>query len=580
MTNRSFNRLADLLPSRRQQQPARPSQSPAGDSAALAPLTADELDSAGVLVLPPTGNAAAASRARQPWRAWLWPALLMLLAFTSTVLLRGSNMNRAFDIFVDEGVYLSLSKSVASTLRPITYLTNFTSDLGTFYLHPPAFFYIEAAFINLVQPDGNTVQQIHAVRWVNVLIAGLSATVLFLLGRNIAGTVAGIITALIFAIDPWVIRIDSRNLIETSASFWIVLGYCLLVYYIRRPQLTWLAVGSGVAWGLAALSKDPTVLLTLLPLGICFVLGWAIPRRTALLVGSIVCLEYALYVLVVTLAGDLPQFLFQKTQGLGRFAGDRTSGFFLAGGGPSFIEAIAINVGQYATTYALIGFGVVAVGLLLYLGGKVNRLIAVWTASAYLFHAFNIVAGTNEEHYFYYLVIPAIVASTTSVVQSLRLPRLSRKLHRSLLVASAAVLALMAVWSGANYMLRSVTPDNAQENLIAFIENNVPQGSRIATTALSSQWLLHDSMFTTGRWGTVASVCSNRTDYVVISSKLVETGHDIATPELYDWLKQTAAPVFVFQGPSTGELSMYQVAPQACASVPASDETGPKAAQP
>ncbi len=104
----------------------------------------------------------------------------------------------------------------------------------------------------------------------------------------------------------------------------------------------------------------------------------------------------------------------------------------------------------------------IAIGLLVYLGGNANRLIAVWTACAYLFHAFNIVAGTNEEHYFYYLVIPAILASAVSVVQALCLPRLGQTLYRPLLALSTAVVASMIVWSGSAWLLRSVTPDNGQ----------------------------------------------------------------------------------------------------------------------
>ena len=324
MTNKQYNRLDPMLPARRDACDAgagrldgRRGAGATGGRAARPPRCVE-----------PRASAAALSYTRRPVTVWLWLALLLFVAFISTVLLRGSNMNRAFDIFVDEGVYLSLSQSVTEGLRPSTYLTNFTSDVGPFYLHPPAFFYTEAAFLDLLQPGGNMVQQIYAARWVNVLFAGLTAMLLFLLGRNVAGTVAGIAAALIFAADPWVIRIDSRNLIETSATFWIVLGYCLLVYYIRRPRSTWLAIGAGLAFGIAALSKDPTVFLTLLPLAICFTLGWAIPRRIALLVASITCLVYAVYVLAVTLAGDLPLFLFQKSGGVRRLAGEFDQRFF------------------------------------------------------------------------------------------------------------------------------------------------------------------------------------------------------------------------------------------------------------
>ena len=54
----------------------------------------------------------------------------------------------------------------------------------------------------LLQPGGDVVQRILYRPWVNVLFTGLTAMLLFLLGRNVAGTVAGIAAALIFAADP------------------------------------------------------------------------------------------------------------------------------------------------------------------------------------------------------------------------------------------------------------------------------------------------------------------------------------------------------------------------------------------
>jgi hypothetical protein len=373
--------------------------------------------------------------------------------------LRAIYLARSFDIFYDELIYLRISETVAQGLG-VKYYTS------PFYLHPPLFFLIEGAYLRLSAPLGTVIEHVYATRYLNSIFAGLSAVLLFLIGRRVAGKWAGLVTAGVFALDPFMIRINSRNLRETVAMFWVLVGYYLMAGALNtRPEYevtgldvihTWATrakatvrkprhaatdgkrpaadspyatqqldtraaltaapgaritqalgwrladlcapaatpggwpriLGIGGAFGLALLTKEPTALLTLLPLAICFVLGWAVTRRTSALIGITTLLIYAIYPIYVFAFGDVNQFLLQKFSGLSRFTDAVQESGFNQHGGPSFAEAIVRNLNQFATTYFLLASGIVAIGVLLLLAGSLSRLVAIWANSADVLKAF------------------------------------------------------------------------------------------------------------------------------------------------------------------------------------------------
>ena len=70
---------------------------------------------------------------------WAVALLLGLLAFA----LRVVNLGRSWDIFVDEIIYFRISQSVARG-QGVEFLGN------DFYLHPPGFFYLQAAYMKVL----------------------------------------------------------------------------------------------------------------------------------------------------------------------------------------------------------------------------------------------------------------------------------------------------------------------------------------------------------------------------------------------------------------------------------------------
>ncbi len=517
------------------------------------------------------------------------PAVGLLTLFALlTHALRAVNLTDAFDIHVDEVIYYGISQNMADHFR----LAFFG---GPFYLHPPAFFLWEAAYIKLFQPAGDVIHQVYAVRPVNLVFAGVSAALLFLIGRKAVGWHAGLAAAGIFALDPFVIRMNSVNLLDTSAIAWVLVGHYLILHVPvrdldgegRRWRLPWHAVAAGAGYGLALLTKEQTAPLTLLPLGVCFTLNWALPRRTSMLIGTTTLATYAIYPATIAAMGDWENFQQQKLDGLARFVGLIHETGFKQTGGPSFVQAIVSNLDQYATTYTLIGSGVIAIYVLLLVGDTRARLLATWTGSAYALLAFSLAHGTLEEQFFYFLVVPSIMGTTAAALLLVQIPvdahlvclpaigggsrwlnrtwaskqtrflALWHRLRRPALVLIAGAGLVFLGWSGNIWARVHFTPDNGYERLATFFAQQVPDRSRVAVTSTSAAIILTDAV--QGKVVSPDELVATGADYLELSTKNVENNYGEPSPEFNAWIVEHGQPVFSFRGRSYGTLIVYYV---------------------
>src|SRR6266498_1976121 len=292
----------------------------------------------------------------------LWIAVILVGAITFS--LRAVNLGRSFEVFIDEFTYLVISQSVARNLHVVLYG-------HPFYLHPPAYFFMEAAFLKVFQPGGDTIHTIYATRFINVIISSISSVLLFLIARRARGWLSGIVVAVLFGLNSFVIKIDSLNMLEASAIGFIISGYWILVSamqnsgedswslfwvpemiqkYFSRPSSkrrrshkkrknskdtkvarvtfvqeplenlpSWRLGLVGLFFGLALLVKESTAFLTLVPLIVCFVLKWVVQRRDAVVIGLVSVLIYSVYPLGVFWSGDWTTYSHQKFRGILRF---------------------------------------------------------------------------------------------------------------------------------------------------------------------------------------------------------------------------------------------------------------------
>ena len=73
------------------------------------------------------------------------------------------------------------------------------------------------------------------MRVLNALLAGATAAVLVLLAARAGSLRAGLVSGLLFALDPFCIRQNDRVLLETAMLLWVLLGYLVLAPLAQCP---------------------------------------------------------------------------------------------------------------------------------------------------------------------------------------------------------------------------------------------------------------------------------------------------------------------------------------------------------
>lgn len=501
-----------------------------------------------------------------PTQRYLFWSALALVAFL-TLLLRVVHLGQSYDIHGDEWIYLHISENVADH-HGLRFFDR------PFFLHPPAFFFFEAAYLKLFQPSSsNIIEKIYAVRHVNAVFAALSAAALLSIGRAVAGWAGGLAAASMFALDPFVTRMNSLNLLDTSAVFWVLLGYSLVLPAVARPgvgepqrRLTLQrGIAAGLAFGVALLTKDMTIFLSVLPLALCFVLRWSLRRQDVVLVVAVTTITYLQYLLAVVAVGQWQDFMASKSHGLLRFAGLVQVTGFNQTGGPSFLQAIVNNLSQYVTTYAFIGCGVVACSLLVVLGGARNRLVAAFTVSAYALLGYSILQGTLEEQFFYFLIVPSILATAVAITQVLVAHviigwKIGVRPHRAAVLVTVIAGIVFFSWSSAVWGRVHFTPDNGYERLLIYLDHNLPKQSDLTISSLTAYYLLggrYQVNYLEPTQRLRAAETSGQ--YLQISTQQIENNYGAITPGDYVWLASHGERVFVFEGRSLGTLAVYRL---------------------
>ena len=504
----------------------------------------------------------------QTWGIWAAVMFIGVVTFT----LRAVRLDVSWDIFVDEISYLRISQSVAQGAGMKLY-----GD--AFYLHPPAYFFLESVFIKLFPPTGDLIHQIYDVRYLNAALAALSAVALFGIGRRLAGPLVGFAAATIFALEPYMIKMNSRNYLDTSAMLWVVLGYYVLFSVAteetRRLPL-WRVPVAGFFFGLALLTKDMVAFSTMLPLAVCFFAGWAMPRSQSMLVGICALLTYLPYPIVVYAIGDWNDFAYQKLRGASRLAGFIHETGFNQKGGPSLLAAIFANLREFVTTYILLATGGLSILILFFFfGGAAKRLLLAWTASTYALLMYIVVLGTLEEQFFYFLVVPSILATTVTVSlilevgshegprvawQGRRAGRQRAHMRRALLTVTALSAAAFCLWTCYVWIQVHSQPDNGYERVVTYLKG-VPEEYSVGVSNDTTQFVMSDLQVNDELYGTEKAVRDDGVDYLVISSKLVEQGYG-PSPKFYRWVKSHGKLVYGFVGRSFGLMGVYELPEQ------------------
>ena len=361
---------------------------------------------------PPDASTPDPRRRRTP-RADLALWAIALGVFAVTVGLRLFHVQQAYDVFLDESTYSRIAAGAAVDGRLV---------FGSFpfYLHGPLSFYLQAAWIHLFGITGTAIEVIYGLRVLNVLVAGVVSVLIFTIVRSVTSRGPGLLAAALFAFDPFIVSFDSRLYIETLATLWVALGFCLLLPLAgeddhRAGTVSRRALAAGFVFGLALLTKETSAPLYVLPLLWCAARGRTLRRSSALTALLTALVTYLPYPLIVLFTGGGSEFWHQKFGGVERMLGLVQTTGLNRPGAPSFLSRVSADLGTFAMTYLLIAAGAVAAVWLYRRGTARQRLVAMWGVAALIMLAFQMAQGTLEEQMFYYLVVPSIVTVACSV---------------------------------------------------------------------------------------------------------------------------------------------------------------------
>jgi hypothetical protein len=488
-------------------------------------------------------------------------ALFAVAAGVVTLIIRLALHGAAFDLYGDEILYSDIGRSVVNG--------GFPQYQGLFFLHGPAFFYLEAGWQRLLGSPSTAMGWVYEMRALNAVLAAGTAAALVLLAARAGSLRAAAAIGLLFTLDPFCIRQNDRVLLETSLMLWVTLGYLVFTGLIRRersPRDGLRAVGAGLLFGVAVLTKDEGALLTVLPLLACIILKWGPRRSLSAITLASTCAVYAVYVAVVALNGDFTLLWQAKTQGIQRMLGlVQISGFHSKGGGSLTARLVTEGL-SFGTTYAALAVAVPALLLILIRGGQAARVLGLLYCAAGVTLAYAVVLGTLEEQELYLLIVPSLL------IIPLAVPLLGRRSgthqagkmarHGRATVATVLTIAL-ALTAGVNFFTATqwfLQPDDGFAQLIEYMNANVPVGTRVGTLNIDIEtpYSMGDR-YDVGVWETPAALARNHARYLIVEWAVVNEGYANVTPAQVRTLIGHSQPVFSFRGRTYGNLALYQL---------------------
>jgi 4-amino-4-deoxy-L-arabinose transferase-like glycosyltransferase len=476
-------------------------------------------------------------------------AVLGVLVAVLALTLRLFHLNYGVDIYIDETEYANIAQSVARTGH---------IDLfgAPFFLHPPLFFLLAGAYLKLLGPLRDPLSTVFAIRVIVVVLGALSAFVIFQIVHIVAGKGAALVASAIFLLDPYAIYLNSENMLQTPALFWLLVGYWTLLGAPiagavlapgRRRTLA-----TGICFGLGLLTEDTTFFLSMLPLLLLLVTGLSLSRRTAIALLGIAVLTYIPYPLIAALVGQWPHFMHAKLAGMQRVAGILQVTGFHHKGAPSFLSSLLARLDLFGTTYLISLTGGLALLLVLSFGRERARVLVAWAAGAYAYLGYDVLHGTLETQFFYYLVVPALMLTACAGPIMLR-TRLGHRYRRASLGAGLLTLVALLCWDGVTWTHIHLRAGNAYQQALHYIDTRIPQAERhVAATSLTGQFLLQHPAGPWGAWDTVAALALYRPAYLLVATHQFAFDHPQHVATLDAWLQRHARALVTINSNGTG----------------------------
>jgi hypothetical protein len=482
------------------------------------------------------------------------------------------SLDRAFELFIDEVTYTDIGLSVAEG-------DGVRLHDESFHLHPPGLFLVLAAVMRGLGLELDDIATLtYEMRFVPALFGSITPAVVGLLVRRVTGRWAFALPAgALLALEPFLIRFDSRVLLEAQAMSLAALGFLGLLLLVDRGRAGTLRHWHPVLVGLvlfgSLITKETYASVAVLPVLVLLVTGWVLPRRTTLAVFATTVTCYLVYVAVLVATGEFVDWIDSKTSGIQRLLGlSQVTGFNSTGHSAGLIDRILVNLVNFGVTYSVIGLGVLSTLLLLLLlrhGRGVPGcdrtgvvMVVVWSLCAQVHLGYAITLGTLEEQMFYLLVVTAVPVVCVAAAALLDGAAPARPPLLGWLPQSAALslltfgLVVALVVDSAVWWRIHTVRDDAYARFLDWAEGSLPPTSRVVATDETTQFVLDDARVI--RLETGAETREFRAQYVVVVTELLQQGYSRADADLLDILRQGRL-VFEAEGRTVGALQVYDV---------------------
>jgi 4-amino-4-deoxy-L-arabinose transferase-like glycosyltransferase len=501
------------------------------------------------------------------WNSLLIGVLIMLIV-SSLVALR---LERAPDLFADEGLYVSVSNNLAQGRGLVE------NDGRPFMWHPPLYLLVGAGYLQLFAlTDAGPITQILAMRQISALAAAGTVGLVFALGWQLRGMAGALGGSLLFALDPYIQRINRRSMLEPLGCALAVLGVWLFLSAMRRRRWLGFAVGAGVIFGLAGLTKE---FLLLGPIAALAFTG--LFRRDQIVragvTSGVAAATYGLYPLWLYANGLWPAYVAMKGDQFYRL-GSRLGGGSALPPAPgvapgaeapvSLWENLALTAPPYFWSYVLLVVGGLLIALIGYGATPWVRwrphppliMLATWAALNYLIVFVSLLFGSGSDQFLYYVIVPATILSGwgLAVLAAWIRSRASKLRQQALATAAFVLLTFAMTWNISVYVrVFAVARDDSYVQLVSYIQQHIPPGTTLISGSDVAAYILPEYDVRFDR--KPAEIEDRNTRYVILSTKDRWGGYNQVSREFYDWVSLNGEPRFVREGPTFWELTLFEL---------------------
>ena len=513
-------------------------------------------------------HATPAHRRKPTWLKLYFLPGLAVVAMAGALRLPFPN---AYDIFLDEIYYVDISYSFKNGHYP----PHFANE-GAFLLHPPLLFII-GGFWQLIIPHGSSYfQLVDSMRLLVAICAMLTALFIFIIGSRLANCWVGMAGGLLYSVDPYILRINGRVLLETMALMFILAGYLTFLHLLpstsilptttlrsesrlhirpKRQRVYTRAACAGCLLGLGTVSLEITGLIVFGPLLVLLWRKWGVARKTILVALLAAATPYAVYLVSLIITRNWASLFYQDRSGFERFFGIvHTPGSFGVQSQSSLVTKLLDQAPIFGMTYALVAVGIVAALYLAFQKDGSRKLLAIFTLFGMVTVFYEAAVGAVEEQFLFVLMVP-ICASVGIAAHTLAA---RSDWHRFLRITFVTLFSIVAVYNLGVAIYIRAHPDNGLNRVVTFVNRDLPDHGVIATNDLEATFVLEHSDINAISLTTPRSALKAHVRYLVIFSAELVLGYGSFDAQQARFYSSRGRLIFSFKEATYGKVLIYQ----------------------